>query len=258
MSPTSQAAGRPPMLDRRPGAAGRGARLLPFGALLIALMIVGGLSGCGVIRTINNVRHAVDSNRAAIKSFTGGLKTAEATPFQATYVTSGQSPTTVTYAVQPPRDVAFTQSATDNSSGTADLDLVSNSAGEYSCTSQGSSASWSCTKLNKAEALAQNEIVGLYTPAHWVAFLDALSITAGFAGARVTNSTMTVNGFPLKCVNFSSKHEGTSTLCTTSQNILGYVKVTATSTSFAIKSYTSSPPASAFQLPAGAKVTKSG
>ncbi len=258
MSPTSQAAGRPPMLAGRPGAAGRGAPLPPFGALLIAVLLIGGLSGCGVIRTINNVRHAVDSNRAAVKSFTQGLKSTEATPFQATYVTTGQSPTTVTYAVQPPKDVAFMQAATGNDSGTSDLDLVSNSAGEYSCTSQGGSASWSCTKLNKAEAIAQNEIVGLYTPAHWVAFLEGLSITAGFAGDKVTNSTMTVNGFSLNCVNFSSKHEGTSTLCTTSQNILGYVKVGGTSTSFEIKSYTSSPPASAFQLPAGAKITKSG
>ncbi|HET9894170.1 MAG TPA: hypothetical protein VFQ44_04495 [Streptosporangiaceae bacterium] len=258
MSPSSPAARRPRTIARRPRAAGRVAPLLPFGTALFAMLLIGGLSGCGVIRTINNVRHAVDGNRAAIKSFTQNLKSAEATPFQATYVTTGDSPTTVTYSVQPPKEVAFMQTAAEDNSGTADLDLVSNSSGEYSCSSEGGTASWSCTKLGKAEAIAQNEIVGLYTPAHWVTFLEALSITAGFAGDKVTNSTMTVNGFSLNCVNFTTKHEGTSTICTTAQNILGYVKVGGTSTSFAIKSYTSSPPASAFQLPAGAKITKSG
>ncbi len=248
MFPTSQAFGpvtRP--VARRSGAV----------SLAAMVLVVSGLSGCSAIRTINNVRHAVDSNRSTIQAFTSGLKSSEATPFAATYVTTGGSPVTVTYAVQPPKEVAFMQtSAGSSSSGTADLDLVSNDNGEYSCTSGGGTSSWSCQKLNKAEAIAQNEIVGLYTPSHWVTFLETFSIAAGFAGDKVTNSTMTVNGFAMKCVDFNAKGvKGTSTICTTPQNILGYVKVAGTPTSFALKSYTASPAASLFQLPAGAKVT---
>jgi len=65
-----------------------------------------------------------------------------------------------------------------------------------------------------------------------------------------------VNGFSMHCVDLFAKGEGASTFCTTAQDVLGYVRVGAQSTSFEIKSYTSSPPASAFQLPAGATVTR--
>lgn len=222
--------------------------------LAVAALLMAGLSGCGIVAKINNVRHAVDSNRAAIKAFTQGLKSGEATAFSATYVTTGSSPTKITYAVQPPADVAFAETA--QGSGAADLDLVSNSSGEYSCTSATASSGWSCQKLGKAEAIAQNQIVNIYTPSHWVAFLEAFSIAAGFAGDKVTTSSMTVNGFAMHCVDFSAKGiKGMSTICSTAQNILGYVKVAGNATSFELKSYSSSPAASLFQLPAGAKIT---
>jgi hypothetical protein len=222
--------------------------------LAVAALLIAGLAGCGVVQKINNVRHAVDSNRAAIKAFTQGLKSGEATPFSATYVTTGSSPTTVTYAVQPPTDVTFMERAPG--SGTANLDLVSNSSGEYSCTSASAASGWSCQKLGKAQAVAQNQIVNFYTPSHWVAFLEAFSIAAGFAGDKVTMSSMTVNGISMHCVNFNAKGvKGTSTICSTAQNILGYVKVAGNATSFELKSYSSSPAASLFQLPAGAKIT---
>jgi hypothetical protein len=41
----------------------------------------------------------------------------------------------------------------------------------------------------------------------------------------------------------------------TSEGILGYVSVSAKSADFEIKSYSASPPASLFALPAGATVT---
>ena len=48
---------------------------------------------------------------------------------------------------------------------------------------------------------------------------------------------------------------GTSTICTTPQNILGYVKVAEGSTTFEITNYSGSPDASLFQLPPGATIT---
>jgi hypothetical protein len=60
----------------------------------------------------------------------------------------------------------------------------------------------------------------------------------------------------MNCLDFRAKGvKGLSTICTTKQNILGYVKVAGEATSFEIRSYSSSPSASAFQLPAGAKIT---
>lgn len=223
--------------------------------LAVVTLLIAGLAGCGVVAKINNVRHAVDSNRAAIKAFTQGLKSSEATPFSATYVTTGSSPATITYAVRPPTDVTFAESA--QGSGTANLDLISNSSGEYSCTSAGAASGWSCQKLGKAEAIAQNQIVDFYTPSHWVTFLDAFSVAAGVAGDKIRMSSMTVNGFSMHCVNFNAKGvQGTSTICSTAQNILGYVKVAGDPTSFELKSFSSSPAASLFQLPAGAKITQ--
>jgi len=76
------------------------------------------------------------------------------------------------------------------------------------------------------------------------------------AGDKVTQSTMTVNGFNLNCVDFNAGGAlGTSTICSTEQGILGYVKVASDSTSFEIQSYSTSPPASLFELPPGATVT---
>ena len=46
-----------------------------------------------------------------------------------------------------------------------------------------------------------------------------------------------------------------STICSTQQGILGYVKVASDSTSFEITKFTTSPNPSLFQLPPGATVT---
>jgi hypothetical protein len=216
------------------------------------VLLSGAASGCGVINKINNVRHTIDKNRAKIQTFTDGLKNSKSVPFQATYVTTGTTPTTVVYAVRPPMDISFSESARGSSS----TRLVANAAGEYACSHASVSARWTCKKLGKANAIAQNELFAIYTPSHWVAFLHVFAFAAGLAGDKVTTSTKTVNGFAMNCVDLFAKGSGRSTICTTKQNILGYVKVAAQSTAFEIKSYTSSPPASAFRLPAGARVTR--
>jgi outer membrane murein-binding lipoprotein Lpp len=224
-------------------------------SLAAVALLAAGLAGCGIVAKINHVRHAVDTNRAAIQSLAQGLKSGEATAFSAVYISTGASPTRITYAVRPPADVEFAESG--SGSGAANLDLVSNSSGEYSCTSADASSGWTCQKLGKAEAIAQNQIVDFYTPSHWVDFLETFSIAAGFAGDRVTQSSMTVNGFSMHCVDFRAKGiRGKSTICSTAQNILGYVKVAGDATSFELKSYSTSPSPSQFQLPAGAKITR--
>jgi hypothetical protein len=120
----------------------------------------------------------------------------------------------------------------------------------------GSGSEPSCQRVKPAEKATENEIFSFYTPTHWVTFLQDFSIAAGFAGDKVTSSSMTVNGFAMSCVDFvASGVPGTSTICSTSAGILGYVKVASDATSFEITSYSTSPPASLFKLPAGATVT---
>jgi hypothetical protein len=110
--------------------------------------------------------------------------------------------------------------------------------------------------LSTANAAAENQIFDFYTPSHWITFLRDFSLAAGIAGDKVTSSTMTVNGFTMQCVDFqASGVAGTSTICSTSQGILGYVNVASDSTSFEIKSYSPTPTPSLFELPPGATVT---
>jgi hypothetical protein len=219
-----------------------------------AIVLIGaGSAGCSVVQKINNIRHTVDSNRATIKTFSESLKNSKAIPFQATYQTTGGSPTTIVYSVQPPKNVAFAETASGGS--TSATNLIANSSGEYSCSQASQGAPWTCEKLGKASAVAQNQLFAIYTPEHWATFLTVLSVGAGLAGDKVTTSNKTVNGFSMNCVDLFAKGEGTSTICTTSQGILGYVKVAAQSTSFEITKYTATPPATAFQLPPGATIT---
>ncbi len=229
-------------------------RLSGVAAAALALTVLG-LSGCSVVKTVEKVKNDVEGNKATIDAFTGKIQSGEATTFQATYVTTGSAPATIVYAVRPPTGLAFTDSP--SGAGSTGVDVVVNSSGEYSCTPPpGSTSTWQCEKLGAASAAAQNKVFDLYTPSHWVAFLKDFSLAAGIAGDKVTSSSMTVNGFPMQCVDFNAPGvPGTSTICTTAQGILGYVKVASDSTSFEIKNYSGSPPASLFQLPPGAKVT---
>jgi hypothetical protein len=65
---------------------------------------------------------------------------------------------------------------------------------------------------------------------------------------------MTVNGFPMNCVDLRAPGvAGTSTICTTAQGILGYVNVA--SDDGEIEKFSTSPSSSLFALPPGATVT---
>ena len=245
-----------------------------FGSV-VALAVVGGclaLSGCSAISKVKTVAEDVKNNKKTMDSFSTQIQSGEAKPFEATYVTTGGSPTTVVYAVQPPTGLAFTSTPTSTSSAgstgsagagsTPSVDVIVNSSGEYSCTPPDTSGTagkgtWACQMAAPGDAAQQNSIFDFYTPAHWINFLKGFSLAAGFAGDKVTPSTMTVNGFAMSCVDFKAPGDPTeSTICTTAQGILGYVKVSGDTTSFEIKSYSSSPPASLFALPPGATVTQ--
>jgi hypothetical protein len=224
--------------------------------IAVAALVGFGSAGCGVVNKLNNIRHSIGANKQIVQSFTQGLKASKAVPFEATYVTTGANPATVTYAVQPPKNVSFSE--IDASSSTSAVHLINNSSGQYSCSQASSGGQWTCQKLGTATAASQDALFGIYTPSHWVSFLDGFALVAGLAGDKVSTSSLTVNGFAMHCLDFVAKGvKGTSTICTTSQNILGYVKVASEATSFQIKSYSSSPSAAAFTLPAGATITKS-
>jgi hypothetical protein len=226
-------------------------------AMTVALVLIAfGVSACGVVNAAKKAVHDVEGNKATIDAFTSKVQSGETATFEATYVTTGSSPATIVYAVEPPKGLAFDE--TPSAGGNSTAHVVVNPSGEYTCTPPlaGSSSAWSCQKSDAASAASQSQIYDFYTPAHWVTFLDDFSLAAGIAGDRVTSSNMTVNGFSMQCVDFQAPGvAGTSTICSTTQGILGYVKVAGNATSFEIKSYSPSPPASLFETPPGATIT---
>jgi hypothetical protein len=233
-------------------------------AIVAGALVMGsfGLTGCGIVHVVTKVAHTVEGNKSTMDAFTNKIKSGEGATFEATYVTTGKSPTTVVYAVEPPKGLLFRETPSGSSSGSDNtrLDVIVNPSGEYACSppssGSGLSSPWSCEKLPKTSAADYNNILAFYTPAHWVKFLGELALAAGFAGDKVSSSSMTVNGFAMSCVDLvATGVPGTSKICTTTQDILGYVKVAQDTTSFEITKYSSSPSASLFQLPAGATVT---
>lgn len=228
--------------------------------LLVAMVFAAfSLSACSVVKAVSKVAHDIAGNKRTIDAFTTKVKSGEAVPFTATYVTTGSSPATIIYAVKPPNGLLFKDSPSNaiGGGGINGFEVIVNPSGEYACTPPATSTSkWMCQKLNPATASTENKIFDFYTPSHWVTFLQDFSLAAGFAGDKITSSSMSLNGFSMSCVDFqASGVPGTSKICTTSQGILGYVKVASDSTSFEIKSFSSSPPNADFQLPQGAKVT---
>jgi len=224
---------------------------------VVAVVVVLGVvvMGCGVVSKVKQAVHNVEGNKATIDSFSQNLQSGDDTPFEATYTTTGSAPTTVVYAVDPSsHGLAFHE--TQTGSAASNVQVIVNSSGEFACNQSGSGGAWSCQKLGQADAANENKIFDIYTPAHWVSFLKGVSLVAGLAGDKVTTSTMSLNGFDMHCVDLVAQGvAGTSTICSTSQGVLGYVKVASESTSFQITDFSSSPDPSLFQLPPGATVT---
>jgi hypothetical protein len=225
---------------------------------IAAVILAGGLglTGCAAVKAANTIRHDVANNRATIAAFSNQLQSSPATPFRAAYVTTGSSPATIVYAVQPPHGLTFTYTASGAATTT---EVIVNSRGEFECTTPikpGSGVRPHCQRLGRQTAKTENQLFDIYTPSHWVTFLRDFSLAAGFAGDQVSSSTKTVNGFTLNCVDFVAGGAGKSTICTTAQGLLGYVKVVGDKTKFEITSYSASPAAALFALPPRARITK--
>jgi hypothetical protein len=227
-----------------------------FAALVAAVALAFGtsLAGCSLATVVKKAVSAVQANKAVIDLFSTRLESGQPTRFEVTYTATGSAPVRVVYAARSPGSVLFSAVQGGSGSPLSTARLIVNSSGAYACT-RAPGAGWVCDKLPRASAVMQQKVIDLYTPEHWVAFLKGLAVMAGFAGDRITSSTMTLNGFGLQCVDLRAKGvAGTSKICTTNQHLLGYVQVASESTGFEIKSYSASPAASLFAVPPRAKI----
>ena len=227
--------------------------------VVVAVMVVPlalGLTGCSAvnkavnaIKTVHNMLHG----SAAINSLTSKISAGDSASYEVTYVTTGSAPATINYAADPPHDFAF-----DDTTSTGEIRIFAGSAGQFECNRPKSGGTWSCLKTDVSGVNTTKLMYALYSGSYWIDFLKAYSVLAALHGVSISSSTMTVNGFKLQCavvVSGNKPNQTTSEVCVTSQGILGYVSAAAKAADFEIKSYSASPPASLFQVPAGATVT---
>jgi len=210
------------------------------------------------------IGHAVAGGEAVIDSFTATLQPRAARSFEAEYNNAGRGAPGVVYAVRPPDGLLF--KVIPLARGKSRFQVVMNGSGEYSCTSPGTGpARWTCRQMSKAVVAAQNRVVTLYGAARWAAFLKAFARAPGFARYHV--HTFITMGHPIpgvrrspvgtgwRCLDFSPPGtQGIDVICTAAPGILGLVTYRAIS--FIMGSYTTSPSASLFDLPPGAKIIK--
>ena len=160
--------------------------------------------------------HNAEGNKATVDAFAQNFSRDQTVSFEATYTTTGSSPATIVYAVNPSSNEVAFRSTTTASDG-ANVWAFANSSGAYVCNQSSPAEGWSCSKgsLRSAEV---GKLADIYTPSHWINFLKGFSLVAGLTGDKVTSSTMSLNGFDMDCVDVVAKGvPGTSTICSTSR-----------------------------------------
>jgi len=229
------------------------------GAILLTGICLAGCTGVTAAKKLTpaaasgsaTAGRALPSGKALVDSFAARLQSGAGTPFEADYFTAGRASTRIVYAVRPPGELLF--KVTPLGKGKPRTQIVVNQSGEYRCVQRGTGhVRWTCRQLSKASAAVQHKAFDVYTAAHWAAFLKTF---VPAAGAKVTTFTTSLNVAGLHCLDFSPPGtSGVDVICAAAPGVLGLV--TFHVTSFMIESLDSSPPASLFQLPPGAKVTR--
>ena len=139
--------------------------------------------------------------------------------------------------------------------------MINTGSGTYTCdTSSGSTPT--CTSLASAGgASALSAVVGVYDGTTALSVINGWeSIEAAhLGGISLSFTNTTIAGQPVRCANW--KYQSSSaTYCVTDSGVLAKVESTGGSnssssgSSFELTSFTTSPPASAFDLPTGATV----
>ncbi len=228
---------------------------LPRGTVvLVGLLLLGGaLAACGSSNnaasgpttspTVGGSPTTTASSSAGsalskLEHLSSSVQAAEKATFKAVYtVTNASSTQTVTIEQSPPKSVFSTSGGSLIDTGTA----------SYFCTNSGQTTCESTGTTNPLAAL-----VAVFSPATVLAGLKSAEAQADAhaAGYSITFSSGSYAGQSTTCANIASTTA--VKYCVTQQGVLAYVS--GNGGSFSLTSYSSSPPASDFSLPAGATV----
>jgi hypothetical protein len=200
------------------------------------------------------------ASKGTIDAFIATLQARAAMPFEAMYLADGKVGPEIVYAVRP-GGLLFSETGLGRK--VRRTEIVVNGSGEYLCKSSGH-ARWTCQQLGRAGAAVQNKTFGVYTAAHWAAYLKGVAFAAG-AKVSTFTSRAVVPGLTGKgardvgmhCLNVRpAGRVGANVICAAAPGVLGPVVLCTGPTSFLLESYDPAPSASLFQLPAGARVTR--
>jgi hypothetical protein len=189
-----------------------------------------------------------------LNALTGNVKSAQKSTFQAVYTsTSGGTTSTITLAQSPPKQLF---SSTDPSGSTTSL--INTGTTTYSC-SGSSGGTTTCTSIaGGAAAGALTSLISVYNGSAALAVLNSWQtvIASHVTGVSLTFTDDTIAGQPSTCAHWSHQSDQ-ATYCVTSTGVLAKVESSGGSSggqTFALTSYTQSPPASSFAVPQGATV----
>jgi hypothetical protein len=227
-----------------------------------ASLVVGGC-GIGSIGKVITAVHALADAVRSLRSLQSEIQKGEKVSYEATYQPTGGggSSAPVTFAEGPGGRYAFMAPATGGSGAT---DFVADGKNQYECSHAGSGTQWTCLQSPEPQGSSgyDSDEFWAFTGTYVYGVVEALQVEAAIAGFKVTNSTMSVNGIPLKCVAITGKVNGqveNYKWCITGDGILGLVGYgganAGDNSSFEITQLNMSPPASIFEPPPGASFT---
>jgi hypothetical protein len=193
-----------------------------------------------------------------LKTFSGSIQKAKNATFEAVYTSASSSggTQTITLAQSPPKQLFST---TDSSGSVSSL--VNTGTATYSCDS-GSGSTPTCTSMASVGAAgALSAVIGVYDGTTALSVINGWeSIEAAhLVGVSLTFTNTSIAGQPVRCANWTY-HGSSATYCVTASGVLARVESSggsnssSSSSSFELTSFTTSPPASAFELPTGATV----
>ena len=235
-------------------------------ALAAAVVATGSLAaGCGGSSTSStsttaspNSTSGAGDTSTRLNALGGSIEAAKNATFKAVYTStsSGGGTQTVTLEQAPPKQVFSTTDGSGNVST-----LLNTGTATYACSASPDSAP-TCTSMAAAGgAGALSSLIGVYNGSAALSVIKGWQsiVAAHLTGVSLTFSNTTLAGQPVRCAKWS--YQGSdATYCVTDAGVLAKVATSggsgssASSSNFELTSFTTSPPASDFELPAGATV----
>jgi hypothetical protein len=245
--------------------------LLPVAALGAAGLLLaacGGSSTAGTTTTSGSATTTSSAGGATTTTSSGGGSSSSAkldqiesaiskessASFKLVYKTSGTgTPSTITIAQMPPKQSFMVSGGSSGSGG----EMIYDGKKTYYCSNSSGGTGPVCISYGSLSSTPLASIVDVYSGQTAVTALKSWQseLAAGITGYHQSFSSASFAGQSAQCVSWTY-NGSTAKYCVTNSGILAYVgdQTSSGSHSFQLESYSGSPSASEFQLPAGAKV----